>query len=325
MNPSKRLTLSLLIVALVASFLVACGPAASAVAEENADVAEATAEVSAAVDAPGAQNEAPAAQNERAAAPVVSSQKAELTVIEGTVTLMRSGQTNFRTVNRTAQMRVGDIVRTTADGVAVVKFADNTEATLFPNSQLQIKVFDQLESGALSITLQQFVGRIFHRANFTADGSSYDVETTNAVAMVQGTAFYVDVVFVDADGEDPEGAAEYIEEIEFFQKSYGSEPELLNELGEIRALFDIASGVVKVIYLENSEQKSVTLEPGQTATIIRIGDIDSWTAIDEDTSILNTGLEGQIIIGVTDRNCGDLVCDSYLGETAATCAVDCTP
>jgi len=113
--------------------------------------------------------------------------------MEGRVELRRAGETRFTAVTGTITVSDGDMLRTGADGIACITFLDNTEVTLFPNTELKIENCVQRDDGSFFIRLMQTLGRTFNRVNFPDANSQYEVSTPNGVAAVRGTAFWVEI------------------------------------------------------------------------------------------------------------------------------------
>ena len=87
-----------------------------------------------------------------------------------------------------SELLEGDRVRTTADGHALITFADGSTASLDPDTELAI--LEVRLDGARSITLEQFSGRLWNDvADDDRAGAGYVVRTPDAVIVVQGTIF----------------------------------------------------------------------------------------------------------------------------------------
>lgn len=124
--------------------------------------------------------------------------KATLNVQQGLVEVRHSGETTFATITGTELLDNGDMVRTGTDGIATVVFLNNTEVTLFSNTELVINVFESQGANKFLIRLQQFAGKVFARVNFPASGSGFEVTTPYAVAAVRGTGFWIDLDICEA-------------------------------------------------------------------------------------------------------------------------------
>lgn len=124
--------------------------------------------------------------------------QATLTVIEEGVVLRRVDEDDFSPVTRSVWVGCGDVVRTNASGSAQIVFFDNTETTVFPNSEVMLTNFTRDSGGSFLIRMEQTIGRLFHRVNFTDPNSIHEVTTPHGVAAVRGTA-YCSVAHVEGD------------------------------------------------------------------------------------------------------------------------------
>jgi hypothetical protein len=138
---------------------------------------------------------AQAAQVEEAPPPVEDSgPEATLTVQQATVEVSRAGADTFEEVADSAALRSGDTIRTGEQGVALVVFFDETQTTLYPNSELVISTLEEDDDGKLIIQLEQLLGVNFHIIdNFPDSIAVHDVSTPYGVASVRGTAYWSEV------------------------------------------------------------------------------------------------------------------------------------
>ena len=151
-----KVTFLFLILILAVSVFAGCSPAVPASGEQGSEL------VFEYADDPAGEGEVIESgtdSSSEAASVAPLALEAQRTVLEGTVRMLPNGETEFVPVTGTQPVAEGDIVRTGADGVATILFAENTEATLFPNTQIEVHVFQQLESGATEIILHQAIGR----------------------------------------------------------------------------------------------------------------------------------------------------------------------
>ena len=88
------------------------------------------------------------------------------------------------------QLRGGDIIRTSSDGQAIVRFADGSESEMGGGSEITVlQSFISGHSRAPLYTLiRQSVGNVHYRVNH---GSKFDVSTPTATAGALGTAFEI--------------------------------------------------------------------------------------------------------------------------------------
>ena len=124
--------------------------------------------------------------------------QATLTVLEGNVVLRRAGEDSFSPVSRSVWVGCGDVIRTGDNGSAQLIFFNDTETTIFPNSELILSNFTRGDDGSFVIRMEQAIGRLFHRINFTNPNSTHEVVTPHGVAAVRGTAYW-SVIHVEGD------------------------------------------------------------------------------------------------------------------------------
>lgn len=153
-----------------------------------------------------------------------------------------------------SDLEQGDRVRTTADGHALITFADGSTAGLDPDTDLAI--LEVSLDGARSITLQQFSGRLWNDvADDDRAGAGYVVRTPDAVIVVQGTIFES----VIADGETAVSTAEGLVSVTTGSRRFDVQP------GEIvRA----GRASVSVTRLEDHRAVEVTIDGPFTAALI---------------------------------------------------------
>jgi ferric-dicitrate binding protein FerR (iron transport regulator) len=106
----------------------------------------------------------------------------EVTYTDGEVTLTHGGASSDAAAG--TAVREGDVVRTGADSVAVIRLADGSEVKLRENTVL---AFDSL-SGGVSLTLR--TGGVFSKVVRQLAGR-YTVRSGRTVAGVRGTEFFV--------------------------------------------------------------------------------------------------------------------------------------
>jgi hypothetical protein len=249
--------------------------------------------------------------------------QARLVPVSGRVSVMRKGETEFKETPTATLLGEGDIVRTGADGTALIVFAYNTDTTLSPNSQLGIKTLQKDQNGVFTIYLLQYIGTIFHRANFDSAGSSYEVITPSGVAAIRGTAFYTDVVYAALQGKTPEEIEAWLGSEAFFQ-TLGFTQDEISKLDGLSVTFDISSGKVTVSYTDgNGDTQAIDLEPGKTVTITPTTQCEMPNDATQSADEVQCEVTIAVAVGVTDRGCGDNICDPYRGENTQTCSADC--
>lgn len=316
----------LLFVALVSTGCVQAEEAAPA--EEETLIAEGEVALVEEEVAPTEEEEAEEEATEEAE--VEEGLQAQLTPLEGAVLLRHSGEDEFVTITEPVWVGQGDFIRTGADGIAHVLFADNTEAVFFPNTQVQILTLEQdEEDDPLLVTLEQLIGSIFHRVELPIEGSEYEVRAPTGVASVRGTGFCTSVGYEMLGDLSPEEIENFITTEEFFADSFGSDTALFADLGITFFQVSCAGGEVLVTYLdENGEPLTYIPVPGEAITIAVEASEERFAP---DLNLLWPDVLN-VVIGIADRicggwGCGDGVCDPYLGEDQAGadthCAEDC--
>jgi hypothetical protein len=93
------------------------------------------------------------------------------------------------------EVAIGSVIKTDAAGVVLVHFPDGSFAKLDPNSSVTITgvTYDQ-SSGATNVHVTLGTGTLWSKVlDLVGIGSSWQVETSNAVATVRGTSFMTSV------------------------------------------------------------------------------------------------------------------------------------
>jgi hypothetical protein len=120
--------------------------------------------------------------------------KATLTVRQGRVEIKRAGGTATEIVEDSATLAAGDMVRTGADGIAVLTFLRNTETTLYPATELTVTAFaKEGEGDVYVIELEQKTGLTFNRVNFPNEDSLHQLVTPYGTVTVHGTGYWSDL------------------------------------------------------------------------------------------------------------------------------------
>lgn len=248
---------------------------------------------------------------------------AQLTVLSGNVYLLRSGSTQFVLISGTHTVSVGDIIRTGANGLVLLSFGGNTEATLFGNTQVQISRLEQNTSGQTLISLSQSIGKMQNRVNLGA-GSLYLVQTPPGTGGT-GTGSFTTEVFYDGHLGLSAGQLE-----QAIQANCAFSGPFLNltclaPLGQVTSNYLAENGAIPVTFVHVEDGLlTVTPQPGQQLTMRAevFFDVNGGQAILVTEWVLITpGVGGEGNGGGT--NCGDGVCDPYEGEDSLTCPEDC--
>ncbi len=193
---------------------------------------------------------------------------ATVEAVEGRVFVKPVGEAEFYEVTTGHVLRAGDMIRTGAAGIARIKYAEDTETTMFENSQVVLTEFKLAEAAPTTIHLQVHIGTVFSRVNFARQPSSFLVETPASSAYVHGTAFYTSVLFDLAANRSPEELAALIESTAFFTQPIGPDNPVPQSLGDVQVAYDLANGVINVIYdAGDGTTLSVTLAPNETFSV----------------------------------------------------------
>jgi len=109
---------------------------------------------------------------------------------------IRSADGQWRTVNGSAVLGVGESLRTAGFSGAHLEFYDGSQANIGPNSELEIEQLDALQrdQGFRTVVLNQRIGVSEHYVDFRNDaGSRYEVKTPSGSGIARGTFFTVNV------------------------------------------------------------------------------------------------------------------------------------
>lgn len=111
-----------------------------------------------------------------------------LTVINNSVNIKTALQTDFKEVTeKTAQVKEGDTVKTSASGRAIIESQNNATLVIDKNSEYIMTVSAENKSSMMLV-----LGNIWAQVTqLLGQGEYYKIETANAVATVRGTSFGV--------------------------------------------------------------------------------------------------------------------------------------
>ncbi|MGQ9732898.1 MAG: FecR family protein [Candidatus Zipacnadales bacterium] len=122
-------------------------------------------------------------------------QLARVSEIRGFVELKAVNGTAFKPLLQDATVRVGSVLRTGADGYAVLWWPDNTTIRIEPGTELTIEkcLFNKRNESLLS-QFSLHIGHIWVDVvrSLSAD-SKFEIHTPTATAGVRGTTFAIDV------------------------------------------------------------------------------------------------------------------------------------
>jgi hypothetical protein len=109
-----------------------------------------------------------------------------------------------------ARVKVGDRLRTAADGHLELQWADGTRMALQPDTRLEVRKFkfDRSVKGQTSL-FKLDLGAVWTRVTHTLEGDSrFEIETPDATAGVRGTIFEVRALPSGTEVEVYEGRVE---------------------------------------------------------------------------------------------------------------------
>lgn len=104
---------------------------------------------------------------------------------EGIITYKKPEDEDFLELTENQIELPNDTTIKTEDGYAHVIYPDNSMMSIDKDTEVTIH-FDEK-----NITIQQIIGNTWHRLQKLAEGQSYDVTTSNALATVRGTKWGV--------------------------------------------------------------------------------------------------------------------------------------
>jgi hypothetical protein len=118
---------------------------------------------------------------------------AQVASTEGQISVQRRGQTEFIPLGQGEIVGIGDTIVTQEDGSATFTFADRTRWKTTPNSQITIRKasVDSINKSEIS-QLRLDSGQVFVRmVKPLSSGSSFEIQTPNALVKVTGTVLSV--------------------------------------------------------------------------------------------------------------------------------------
>ena len=118
---------------------------------------------------------------------------ASVNVLETAVEVRRKAQESFQATNGSAQVDVGDVVRTDNTGKAELQYWNGSFTRLAPSSSIEIKDLATTAGRRIGRTRLDEGGRLWNRVSqLTSNRERYEVESPNALAAVRGTGYDVD-------------------------------------------------------------------------------------------------------------------------------------
>jgi len=135
---------------------------------------------------------------------------AEVASAKGQISVQKRGETEFTSLEQGQIVGVGDTVVTKKDGNATFTFSDKTRWKAAPNSQITIRKasVDAIKKAEIS-QIRLDSGQIFLRmVKPLTSGSSFEIQTPDAVVKVTGTVLSVKTVCGHTEVEVLEGKAQ---------------------------------------------------------------------------------------------------------------------
>src|SRR5579871_3292556 len=121
-----------------------------------------------------------------------------LVPLAGDVRVQHPGA-EFAAINAETVVRIGDRVRTGADGYAVLAYFDGSSTELDPNSSIELERLDNLGAEGRNIAYYQDAGWSWnHVESRPGAGSVFETQTSSGTADAHGTDY---AVLVDAAGQ----------------------------------------------------------------------------------------------------------------------------
>lgn len=118
-----------------------------------------------------------------------------LSIAEGQVLVMKSGNANWIEAEMGTTVELGDTLRAGGDSRAVITFFEGSTIELEAGAEVEVLELGIAEdTGSTIIRLKQIIGNTVSRVQKLADAnSSYEVETPTAIAAVRGSIMFVRV------------------------------------------------------------------------------------------------------------------------------------
>lgn len=114
-------------------------------------------------------------------------------LIDANVEYKTVADADFVTLTEPVDVSVGDAVRTDATGFGVVAYFDGSLTRLDVDTEFEVlELIDDVD--ASTIRTRMGLGRTWHRVQSMGESGTFEVETSVATAVVQGTAFSVQCV-----------------------------------------------------------------------------------------------------------------------------------
>lgn len=129
-----------------------------------------------------------------------------LTRLAGDVSVIRDGR--IVPVRGPVEVAEGSVVRTAANGRALIRYADGSQVLLSESTVLRVETLER-RGVSRHISSRLDVGRSLHRvAKGAGAAGGYEVRTAHAVAAVRGTTFSVECTSTTCEVDVEEGVVE---------------------------------------------------------------------------------------------------------------------
>ena len=125
----------------------------------------------------------------------ISNQYGILTEINGGVTVLPAGSTNWIEAEVGMLLETGDRIKTEANSSALITFFEGSTTKLQQDTEISIEELSiTLETSSTTISLDQKIGKTRSRVTKLLDtGSRYEVTTASGSAVVRGTEYETEV------------------------------------------------------------------------------------------------------------------------------------
>ncbi|HKW77555.1 MAG TPA: FecR family protein [Candidatus Limnocylindria bacterium] len=125
---------------------------------------------------------------------------ATLAILNTDITAQKAGGGDFEPALDGQLFATGDVVKSSAQGRAVLTFFDGSTLTVETGSQVKVTTLNRLAGGGIQLTIEQTLGRTWASvAKLKTPDSKFEIKTPTSVASVRGTAFET-VVVANPDG-----------------------------------------------------------------------------------------------------------------------------
>ena len=185
---------------------------------------------------------------------------AVLKAMIGAVDYFAKDSTAWQPAKEGLQLSSGDKIRTGADGMASVSFANGSQIMLKPNTEFEVTSLSRSEDkNSIDYKLQLNMGKLRAMVEKLDSNSSFEIKTPTAVAAIRGTVYYLEVRELK-----PEEVSEEIKD------------KLVTEL------FVEVGGV---IYTNTASGRYFAVSAGQESNSYGDGNIDSPVDVPEDKQL----------------------------------------